>query len=390
MWCSLKKLSFCVLKNYTREILEDCMARGKVSTTKRSQMHFHLAHYADALFRSYEERLNSSEWQAAMRLRKHKTNELEALVKRLRSSTKGEKTDCSAKIQELQKQLSMDKEEAEKLQEDRDNFLSTALDEYKRCLVIGDKYDVRVVQSYKFIPLVYQIASRMGSTKEGQGAQNFQFALVSLIKSLAIDHPYLMIFQLLALANGDRIKDKQRSRNSFVVDMDKKVAAENLLKELSSYHGAVIRQMKQMVEIYIKLAELETNREATVKELTNVTSLPKTLISKVNDPGTVSALKDCISLFDDALSQLNQSAELMSVGPGESALTVMKVNNMQTWVSAAMTDQDTCLEGLDEMGSPLLGEVKARVQNAKEYMSNTLAILSNMPSLLQKFGFTMH
>lgn len=286
-----------ILEKYLKHavtLAEDCMARGKVSTTKRSQMHFHLAHYADALFRSYEERLNSSEWQAAMRLRKHKTKELEALVKRLRSSKKGEKTDCSAKIQELQKQLAMDKEEAEKLQEDRDNFLSTALDEYKRCLVIGDKYDVRVVfrlislwfslsikpivvdsllstisevQSYKFVPLVYQIASRMGSTKEGQGAQNFQFALISLIKRLAIDHPYHTIFQLLALANGDRIKDKQRSRSSFVVDMDKKVAAENLLKELSSYHGAVIRQMKQMVEIYIKLAELETKREDTNKKV---------------------------------------------------------------------------------------------------------------------------
>ncbi|XP_009622788.1 serine/threonine-protein kinase ATM isoform X4 [Nicotiana tomentosiformis] len=285
-----------ILEKYLKHavvLAEDCMARGKVSAIKRSQLHFHLAHYADALFRSYEERLNSSEWQAAMRLRKHKTRELEALVKRLRSSTKGEKTDCSAKIQELQKQLAMDKEEAEKLQEDRDNFLSTALDEYKRCLVIGDKYDVRVVfrlislwfglslrpivvdsmlgtisevQSYKFIPLVYQIASRMGSTKESQGAQNFQFALVSLIKRMAIDHPYHTIFQLLALANGDRIKDKQRSRSSFVVDMDKKVAAENLLKELSSYHGAVIRQMKQMVEIYIKLAELETKREDTNKK----------------------------------------------------------------------------------------------------------------------------
>ncbi|KDO69645.1 hypothetical protein CISIN_1g0001724mg, partial [Citrus sinensis] len=66
---------------------------------------------------------------------------------------------------------------------------------------------------------------------------------------------------LLALANGDRIKDKQRSRNSFVVDMDKKLAAENLLEELSSYHGAIIRQMKQMVDVYIKLAELETRRE---------------------------------------------------------------------------------------------------------------------------------
>lgn len=135
---------------------------------------------------------------------------------------------------------------------------------------------------------------------------------------------------------------------------------------------------------------LNLSLQATVRELTNVSSLPKTLISKVNDPGTVSALKDCISLFDDALSQLNESVELLNVGPGEDALTVMKVKNMQTWISAAMTDQDTCLEGLDEMGSPLLGEVKARVQNSTEYMSNTLAILSNMPSLLQKFGITMH
>ncbi|KAK9995769.1 hypothetical protein SO802_020455 [Lithocarpus litseifolius] len=74
--------------------------------------------------------------------------------------------------------------------------------------------------------------------------------------------------QLLALANGDRIKDKQSSRNSFVVDLDKKIAAENLLKELSSYHGAIIVQMKQMVEIYIKLAELETRREDTNKRIT--------------------------------------------------------------------------------------------------------------------------
>ncbi|CAI9288444.1 unnamed protein product [Lactuca saligna] len=45
----------------------------------------------------------------------------------------------------LQKQLTMDKEEVEKLQQDRDNFLSITLEGYKRCLVIADKYDVRVV-----------------------------------------------------------------------------------------------------------------------------------------------------------------------------------------------------------------------------------------------------
>ncbi|XP_022845090.1 serine/threonine-protein kinase ATM isoform X2 [Olea europaea var. sylvestris] len=286
-----------ILEKYLKHavsIAEDHKTVDKLSMAKRSQMHFHLAHYADALFRSSEERLNSNEWQVTMRLRKHKTKELEALFKRVKSSSKGDKTDYSLKILELQKQLAMYKEEAEKLQEDTDNFLCTALEGYKQCLIIGDKYDVRVVfrlvslwfnlssrqivvdgmlgtirevQSYKFIPLVYQIASRMGGTKDILGHKSFQFALVSLVKKMAINHPYHTIFQLLALSNGDRIKDKQRSRNSFVVDMDKKIAAENLLRELSSYHGAIIRQMIQMVEIYIKLAELETKREDTNKKV---------------------------------------------------------------------------------------------------------------------------
>ncbi|XP_077244126.1 serine/Threonine-kinase ATM-like protein isoform X2 [Tasmannia lanceolata] len=286
-----------ILEQYLKHAVE--LTELNKGTTKKCmerqcRTFFHLAHYTDALFRSYEARLASSEWQAAMRLRKHKTKELEALRRRLKSSTKGEKTDYSVKIQELQKQLTMDSEEAEKLQDDSDNFLRHALEGYQRCLVIGDKYDLRVVfrlvslwfslcsrqnvingmlsavkevQSYKFVPLVYQIASRMGSSKDGQGSVNFQFALVSLVKKMAIDHPYHTVFQLLALANGDRVKDKQRSRNSFVVDMDKKLAAENLLNELSSYHGAIIRQMKQMVEIYIKLAELDTGKMGPNKKI---------------------------------------------------------------------------------------------------------------------------
>ncbi|CAA7402290.1 unnamed protein product [Spirodela intermedia] len=270
-----------ILEKYLKHSVELAELNKNVdekSISRQCQTYFHLAHYTDALFKSYEARLTSSEWQAALRLRKHK----------------GDKTDYSAKIQELQKQLTMDREEAEKLQDDRDNFLSLALDGYQRCLSIGGKYDMRVVfrlislwfnfpsrpnvvksmlravneiQSHKFIPLVYQIASRMGSSKEGKGPVTFQAVLVSLVKKMAIDHPYHTLFQLLALANGDRVKDKQRSRNSFIVDMDKKLAAENLLNELSSYHGPIIRQMKQMVDIYIKLAEVETKKEETNRRI---------------------------------------------------------------------------------------------------------------------------
>ncbi|KAG8053690.1 hypothetical protein GUJ93_ZPchr0001g32148 [Zizania palustris] len=286
-----------IIEDYLRhsvDLAESHKCSDKNYKSRQCRTYFHLAHYTDGLFKSYEERLSSNEWQAALRLRKYKTRELETLCKRLKSSSKGEKTDYSVKIQELQKQLALDREEAERIQDDRDKFLSLALQGYQRSLVVGGKYDLQVVfrlvslwfslfsreqvvkamvkttkevQTYKFIPLVYQIASRLGSSKDAHGSTNFQNALASLLKKMSIDHPYHTIFQLLALANGDRVKDKQRSRSSFIVDMDKKLAAENLLKDLSSCHGALIRQMKQMVEIYIKLAELETKKEDTNKRI---------------------------------------------------------------------------------------------------------------------------
>ena len=81
--------------------------------SRQCRTYFHLAHYTDNLFKSYEERLSSNEWQAALRLRKYKvteltmpsicdfelclswsncylmqTRELETLMKRLKSSSK--------------------------------------------------------------------------------------------------------------------------------------------------------------------------------------------------------------------------------------------------------------------------------------------------------------
>ncbi|XP_052176170.1 pectinesterase 1 [Diospyros lotus] len=124
-------------------------------------------------------------------------------------------------------------------------------------------------------------------------------------------------------------------------------------------------------------------------ELRNLSSLPKILISKSNDPKTESALRDCVELFGDALSELSKSAAAMQVGGGERMLTAAKIGDLKTWISAAMSDQETCLDGLEEMGSTAVNEVRAKVQRSREYMSNSLAILSNMDALLAKFKLTI-
>ena len=75
--CGLKCSSRTILEKYLKpavSLAEDQNTTNKKSIERQSQTRFHLAHYADALFRSYEERLTSNEWQAAMRLRKHKVS----------------------------------------------------------------------------------------------------------------------------------------------------------------------------------------------------------------------------------------------------------------------------------------------------------------------------
>ncbi|EYU35849.1 hypothetical protein ABFS82_09G037500 [Erythranthe guttata] len=116
------------------------------------------------------------------------------------------------------------------------------------------------------------------------------------------------------------------------------------------------------------------------------------LISLANETKAEAAVKDCAELFDDAASQLARSAESISVGSsssGEKVLTEMRISDLQTWISAAMTDQETCVDGLEEMGSTAVDEFKVRVQKSQEYMSNSLAILNNIHSLFAKFGLTM-
>ncbi|KAB1199302.1 Pectinesterase 1 [Morella rubra] len=120
----------------------------------------------------------------------------------------------------------------------------------------------------------------------------------------------------------------------------------------------------------------------------SVTALSKfkTSISNSNE----AALRDCQTQIEDALGRLNDSLAAMDVGRGEKALTEAKISDLQTWISAAMTDQETCLDGLEEMESTSLPMVKTNMQKAKEYTSNSLAILANMHTLLDKYHMSLH
>lgn len=112
----------------------------------------------------------------------------------------------------------------------------------------------------------------------------------------------------------------------------------------------------------------------------------KTAVSNSNEV----ALQDCQTQIEDALGRLGDSVAAMEVGWGEKILTEAKISDLQTWISAAMTDQETCLDGLEEMESTAMAEVKTKMQRSREYTSNSLAILANVHTLLDKFSRKLH
>ncbi|RXH77539.1 hypothetical protein DVH24_023813 [Malus domestica] len=57
-----------------------------------------------------------------------------------------------------------------------------------------------------------------------------------------------------------------------------------------------------------------------------------------------------------------------------------------TWISSAVTDQETCLDGLEEMGSTAVDAVKSEMKKSMEYSSNSLAIAANFKGILDKFN----
>ncbi|QCE13953.1 pectinesterase 3-like [Vigna unguiculata] len=97
------------------------------------------------------------------------------------------------------------------------------------------------------------------------------------------------------------------------------------------------------------------------------------------------ALADCKDQFDDALSRLNDSLSAAA------ALTDKAVGDVHTWVSAAVTDQQTCLDGLEEAGDAAgLEKMKKMMKRSEEYTSNSLAIVANFRDLLRHFNMKLH
>ncbi|KAM3730396.1 hypothetical protein ACB098_12G084300 [Castanea mollissima] len=98
-------------------------------------------------------------------------------------------------------------------------------------------------------------------------------------------------------------------------------------------------------------------------------------------PREIGAMKDCLEVLSDSVYELRESIAEMGKLKGSDFQVIM--NNIQTWVSAALTDEDTCTDGFEgkAMNGNLKNDVRKLVLNIARMTSNALALINKYASL---------
>ncbi|PKA49556.1 Pectinesterase 3 [Apostasia shenzhenica] len=103
------------------------------------------------------------------------------------------------------------------------------------------------------------------------------------------------------------------------------------------------------------------------------------------------AVNDCRELFEDAVDRLNDSAaSLAAAKPGEKLFSERRISDLRTWLSAAVADQETCLDGFEGTAGSFREKLEAAMVNSTRFTSNSLAIATGILGIMEKLSSPFH
>ncbi|KAG6605706.1 hypothetical protein SDJN03_03023, partial [Cucurbita argyrosperma subsp. sororia] len=138
--------------------------------------------------------------------------------------------------------------------------------------------------------------------------------------------------------------------------------------------------------------KIQTNPELLTKTAIDVALLStettsSTVANLLKSKGQLSrrevgAVTDCVEELRDSMDRLKRSvSEMKKLKGGDGFDFEMTMSNIQTWISAALTDEDACMEGFG--GRSMDGYVKAFV---KQHIEMIAHLTSNALALVNKFA----
>ncbi|KAM3615619.1 uncharacterized protein V6R79_005129 [Siganus canaliculatus] len=261
--------------------------------SQRTQAFLSLARFSDAQYQSIDKYMNSSEFENKQALLEKAKEEVDLMRQR--------KVTSNRYTIKVQRELELDERALSNLQADRQRFLCKAVENYIQCLEEGEEHDtwvfrlaslwlenadvkkindmmkkgVKKIPSYKFLPLMYQLAARMG-TKMAAGPTEdtgFHDVLNDLICRACLEHPHHTLFIIFALVNANEDENFCKSRLSksnrqqpSAFDLERSVVAKKIITTVRKKKGQMIRGIERLCNAYITLAYMDASKHKTEKK----------------------------------------------------------------------------------------------------------------------------
>ncbi|AAF26136.1 putative pectinesterase [Arabidopsis thaliana] len=125
---------------------------------------------------------------------------------------------------------------------------------------------------------------------------------------------------------------------------------------------------------------VKTAFNVTMKQITDAAKKSQTIMELQKDSRTRMALDQCKELMDYALDELSNSFE--ELGKFEFHLLDEALINLRIWLSAAISHEETCLEGFQGTQGNAGETMKKALKTAIELTHNGLAIISEMSNFV--------
>ncbi|XP_059666970.1 21 kDa protein-like [Cornus florida] len=166
----------------------------------------------------------------------------------------------------------------------------------------------------------------------------------------------------------------QETSNEFIRTSCTSTTYPKLCYTSLSTHASVIQTSAKLLAHTALSVTLHTARSTSAVML-------KLSKSHGMKPREAAAMSDCIEELSDSVDQLRRSLGEMKKLKGSNFELMM--SDIQTWVSAAMTDDDTCTTGFagNAMNGKLKTVVRGKIVNIAHLTSNALALINSYASL---------
>ncbi|OVA19548.1 Pectinesterase inhibitor domain [Macleaya cordata] len=183
---------------------------------------------------------------------------------------------------------------------------------------------------------------------------------------------FLLLLSIIYTSSATAAKRSPAGATDFIKASCGATRYPNLCFEsLSVYRSTIQRSPRQMAQAALSVS-LARARSATnyVSMMTRVEGI------KGRD---FQAVKDCVDNMGDSVDRLSRSIkELGQMGQVRGQSFIWHMSNVQTWVSAALTDENTCVDGFMGHGSNenVKAAIKSRVVGVAQVTSNALALVN--------------